>query len=132
MDIAALKPQERTIEIKSPADGETPLGIRVKLMAISDPRLKPIKRKIADRRLYLEQRGKHFKSDEIDENRSEISFGAMTGWEWYDKDVTFHGEKPEFNRKNVLAVFAECEWMRDQIEEAISEEKDFFGNLASI
>lgn len=127
MDIAKLKPSERVVEIKSPKDNETPLGIRVTLVSISDPKLKGLKRRIQDARLKLEAKGKNFKAEQIDENRKELAFNAMTGWDWYG-DVDFRGKKPDFNQATVFAVFDEADWFLRQIETEISEEQSFFGN----
>jgi len=124
-DISAIKSAERMVEIVHPATKE-PLEIRVTLMSLDDERMKKIKRSITDRRLHLEARGKHFKADEIEDNRNALAFSAMTGWEWYGKDVSFKGKKPDFNRASVYAVFDELNWFRDQIETEISETKDFF------
>lgn len=137
MDISVFKPSERVIEIVSPNRNAVNLGIRVSLMSIADERMKKIKRKIQDRKLHLEARGKNFKADEIEDNRNDITFEAMTGWEWYkiDKDgnetadgeqATFLGKVPQFTRRDVYAVFDALSWFRDQIDEAIGEEKDFF------
>ena len=125
MDISGIKSSERIIEMMHPATKEL-LGIRVSLMSLDDPRMKKIKRKITDDRLHLEARGKHFKAEQIDDNRNALTFGAMTGWDWYGQDVTFKGQKPEFNRANVYSVFDELTWFRDQLDEEIGETKAFF------
>lgn len=127
MDISVIKSSERIIEILHPASKE-PLGIRVTLMSLDDERMKKIKRSILDRRLHLEARAKHFKAEEIEDNRNALIFSAMTGWEFYGEDATFKGEKPVFNRKNVYAVFDELEWFRDQLDEEIGDTKAFFDN----
>ena len=126
MDISELKPaDERVIEITHPGTGD-PIGVRVSLMSITDARMVKIKRKIQDERLRLEARGKNFKADDIEENRNELSFRAMTGWEWYD-GANFKGDKnPVFNRATVDTVLTELPWFRDQIEEGVSDEKSFF------
>lgn len=137
MDISNYKPSERVLEIVHPGRNAVNLGIRVSFMSIADPRMKKIKRSIQNRKLQLDARGKNFKADEIEENRNDITFEAMTGWEWYkiDKDgneaadgeqANFHGKVPAFARREVYAVFDELSWFRDQIDEAIGEEKDFF------
>jgi len=142
-DISTIKTTDRNIEIVHPADDTKKLGIMVSLMAISDPRMKRIKRKISDEKLRREAKGKHFKSDDIEENANELLFGAITGWNWYNPtgnvgdegykaadDATFKGKKPEFNRASVMAVLTEpgMEWFGDQLMDAISEEKSFFAN----
>jgi hypothetical protein len=138
MDIANIKPSERVLEIHHPADEDEKLGIRVSIVSINDPRLKKVKRKIQDEKLRLDARGKHFKSDDVEDNLHTMIFSAMTGWEWYsptgkkEDDASFHGKKPEFNRASVLAVFSECEFIVDQLSEAISDEKAFFQNSKAI
>lgn len=125
MDLSSLKPTERQVEILHPGTDEE-LGIRITLVSINDERLKKAKRRIQDEKLRLEVRGKNFKSEDIEENAIELDFAAMTGWEWYGKDVNFNGSKPEFNRANVKAVFESLPWFQRQVEEAISDEKAFF------
>jgi hypothetical protein len=140
-DISAYKPSERIIEIVHPGRNAINIGVRVTLMSIADERMKKTKRTIQNRKLQLDARGKNFKADEIEENRNDVTYSAMTGWQWYkiDKDgneaadgeqATFHGKVPAFNRKDVYAVFDELSWFRDQIDEAIGEEKDFFAQSA--
>jgi len=124
MDLKDIKPSGRDIVITHPGT-EEPLNITVSVLSISDPAMKKIKRKIQDERLTLERKGKNFKSDEIEENRNILTLSAMTGWKW-GKDAKFNGEVPEFNRKNVLSVFEELPWFRDQVEEAVSDESAFF------
>lgn len=124
MELSDIKTTERMIEITHPKTGEN-LGIQVSLMAINDPRMKKIKRKIQDQKLHLEVRGKNFKSEDIEENTYAVVFAAMTGWQW-GKDATFKGKKPEFNRANVIEVFNELPWFLGQIDEAIGDEKAFF------
>ena len=137
-DIAAITPQERFIDILHPVT-EKPVGLRVGIMSISDPRMKRIKRKIQDEKLRLEARGKNFKSADIEENSNSLIVSAMTFWEWYnptgkkddegfdpEQDLTFKGKKPEFNEKNATEVLQELSWVADQISEEISNEKAFF------
>lgn len=141
MDIALIKPSERTIEIHHPVDETKLLGIRVSLVSMTDPRMKKLRRRIQDEKLKLEARGKNFRAADVEENQNELIFNAMTGWQWYnttgqkgDKDfdeaadAKFKGKKPEFNRANVLEVLNEpgMEWFADQISEAIADEKAFF------
>ncbi len=125
MDISGLKPaEERIIEILHPTTEEK-LNIRVALMSITDERMVKLKRKFMDEKLRQEARGKNFKADDIEDNRHELAFRAMLSWEW-GGDANFHGKKPEFNKSNVVAVLKELPWFRDQIEEAVSDEKSFF------
>lgn len=137
-DLATIKPSEISIEVFHPST-ESNIGLRVGLLSMTDPRMKKVRRKILDEKLRRETKGKNFKAEEIEDNQNELIFNAMTSWEWYnptgnkgdkgydpEADLTFHGQKPEFNRKNVFDVLTELEWVADQISEAISDEKRFF------
>lgn len=127
MELTALKPVERIIEILHPQT-EEPVGVRATVMSINDERLKKVKRKFLDSKLQLEARGKHFKAEEVEENRDTLAFNAIIDWDWYGQDVKFEGSKPSFNKANVLKVFEQLPWFRTQIEEAIGDEKAFFSN----
>lgn len=141
VDISAIKPSERVLELHHPADETQLLGIRVSLVSINDPRMKKLKRRIQDEKARLERAGKILKAEDIEENADELLFNAMTGWQWYnptgekgDADYDenampeFKGKQPEFNRANVLAILREpgAEWFAEQISAAISDEKSFF------
>ena len=124
MELTTLTPSERVIDIVHPVTQE-PLGIKVTLVSIEDGRLKRIKRKIQDERFRLEAKGKHLKSEDVEENSFLILHAAVTGWQW-SGDATFNGEKPEYNLKNLKEVLGKLPWMRSQIEEAIADESAFF------
>jgi len=139
MDLSNIQPSERVIEIVHPGNKSQILGVRVCVLSINDERMKKLKRRIQDERLRLETKGKSFKSEDIDENRSTLAFHAMTSWEWYNPtgkagdegydetaDAKFDGGKPDFNQKNVLEVFTKLPWFREQIEEAVGDEESFF------
>lgn len=128
-DLSTIKPAEIMLKIKHPATGRY-IGVTVTVMSMFDERLKGVVRQIQDQRLRLEARGKHFKSEDIEDNGTEIAFRAMTGWVWEKdedgEDATFHGKVPEFTKPVVKQVFTELPWFKNQIDVAISEEKDFF------
>lgn len=140
MDLSQIKPSDRTIEIEHPANGQ-PIGLRVTLLSIEDDRLKRIKRQITDESLKLQSKGKAFKAEELERNTNMLMFTGTTGWEWYnptgkegddgydpDAMANFHGEQPEYNQKNFLAVTGELSWVAAQIQEAIGETKAFFAS----
>lgn len=125
MDLSKIKPAERTIEIKHPGTGEN-LGIRITIMSPDDERLKSITRQINDKALYLRQRNKSFTSDEVEANTMRLMVTTILNWEWYGKDVTFEGTKPDFNAENVKRVLTSLEWFKKQVDEELSETKSFF------
>lgn len=132
MDYSKVAPSDRTIKMLS-GSGE-PTGISVVVCSVNDDRLKSTRRKIQDKRIYLEARGKSFKAEELDENQSTIAFAAITSWDWgkdaEGKPNTFGDKPPELDRKTAFAVFEKLSWFRDQIMEAISDEKSFFTQSA--
>jgi hypothetical protein len=131
-DISAIKTSERVVEMLHPAH-DTPVGVRVTLVSLDDPKLKTVRRQIQDRRLKLEARGKNFTQAEIDANISELTFAAMTGWEWYKpegakEEATFKGETPAFSRAKVFEVFEELPWFREQLVRETGDTKSFFAS----
>lgn len=126
MDINSLKPAERVIEIVHPGNGEK-LDIKVTILSLNDERLTTVRRRIQNKRIELEKRGKTFKADDIEENELDLLLAGITGWFW-EGESSFNGEKPEFNERNVKKVLKELPWFKEQIKEAIGDEKAFFQN----
>lgn len=128
-ELSTVKSAEIIYNVVHPATDEV-IGVIVTLISINDERMKKIKRQIIDRRMKLEARGKHMSAEDVEENGNNLTFSAMTGWSW-EKDADgdaalFHGKKPEFTRENVMQVFNELPWFKDQLDAKISETKDFF------
>ncbi len=125
MDLSDFKPVERIIEILNPKTGSE-IGLRVSIISLNDERVMKVKRKIQDEKLRLEMRGKNFKSEDIEENRNALIFAAITGWEFHS-GLEWNKEKsPVLNQKNLVQLLTEHVWVREQIEEAISDEQAFF------
>lgn len=131
MDISAIVPSERIIEIKHPKT-ENKIGVRISLVSMNDPKVKGIKRRIENEKIKLDQRGKSFTAEKIEENKNLLIFESMTGWEWYspsgkkEDEATFKGRKPEFTKNDVFEVLNTLSWFGDQIVSALNEETDFF------
>lgn len=138
MDIKTLKPSERTVEIVFPGDKE-PIGVRVTLMHVDDPRLKIVRRQIENEKIRLQQRGKFFKSEDEEKNLTDLIVGAMTGWEWYnptgevgkkgydpDAQLKLNDEIPQFTKKNIIEVFELLPWFRMQLAEELNDGAAFF------
>lgn len=124
MELSEIAPSERTIEIVNPGTGEE-VGVSVTIMSMDDERMKTARRLIQNRALQLQNKGKTFKADEVEDNKLNLLYSAITSWVWRG-DATFNGEKPELNRKNVYAVLTKLYWMREQIEAELADEKAFF------
>lgn len=125
MDISTLIPVERIIEIKHPVKDEN-LGIRVNIISLNDEKMKQIRRKFINKRIELEKKGKSFRADDIESNEIDLLVACITGWDWYGEDITFNGSKPDFNEANVRNVLNTFGWFKDQISEAVGDEKAFF------
>lgn len=139
MNLLDLKPSERVIEILSPKNQE-PIGIRITLVHVDDPRLKKLKRQIQDESSRLSQRGKIFKAEQLESNIQEVVFTAMTGWEWYNptgqkgdagydatRTLELDGDKnPPFTKANVLKVFEVLPWFLEQIKKELDNSEAFF------
>lgn len=139
-EISNIVPSERKVEIVHPGTGE-PLGIRVGIMSINDERLARQKRAFRDEANRLATKGKFMKAEQEETNSHLLLFAATTGWDWYnptgkegdegyDPDAmpTFHGEVPDYNQKNVVALSKEKPWFAAQLTTEIDEEKAFFTN----
>lgn len=124
MDLNSIKPAERIIEILHPATEEE-LGVSVSVISVLDNKTAALRRKIQNKRIELERRGKSFTASDIEENEMDLLLNCITGWEWKG-NATFNNEKPEFNEKNVKSVLKELPWFKQQIMEAIGDEKSFF------
>lgn len=125
MDISTLKPNDRIIEIKHPVNDSENIGIRVTIISLNDEKMKSVRRRFINKRLELEKKGKSFRADDIEDNELDLLVASITGWEWYG-DVEFNGSKPEFTQANVRKVLTEFEWFKNQIAEAVGDDKAFF------
>ena len=124
IDLFEIKPETRSFEVLHPASGE-PIGLNITLMSADDPKMKPIIRQIIDRNNQLKKRGKVLKAAEIDQNQTALYGATIVEWNWYG-DISFKGEKPKLNPKNVKEVLTELSWLASQIEDELSDEKGFF------
>ena len=122
MDISAIKPEGRTINITHPATGE-PIGLSVTLRPQSAPEVEKVKRTLTNRRLQ----NRNFKptAATIEADANELLIACVAAWEWKDK-VSFHGEKPECTPDNVRKVLTELVWVRDQIDREAGDSESFF------
>lgn len=125
MDIATITPTDRKIEILHPSTGEA-LGLSITLISPDDPRMRKIIRRITDQALSKRQKNKAFSAEEVETNQIALMTEAVIGWDWYGADVSFHGDKPEFNAINVRKVIAELPFVRAQLDEEMGETKSFF------
>lgn len=140
MDITAIKPSDRTIEIMRPG-ANVPLGIELTLISVDDERLAKVKRAITDKKLQLQRKGKDFTADDLKANKEMILLATIIDWRWYnptgvegdegydeEKHPSIEGdENPEHNPRNVRKCIA-LDWFADQVWTEIAETDEFFKN----
>ncbi len=117
-DLSNIKASEINVDIKHPGTGE-PFGVTVKVMPLSDERMKKIRRDIQNRNSHLAARGKTFTAEEIENNSIKITTAAITGWEWGDNE--YKGSVPSYTPLMVNTVLTELEWFRWQIDEVLDK-----------
>jgi hypothetical protein len=123
MDLASLKPSERIIDILHPVSGDK-IGVTVQILSLSDERMMNVKRRIRNKNIELQKRGKTLKASDIEDNELDLLVACITGWNWGENK--FKDKTPDCNEKNVKEVLTELPWFKQQITEAIDDEKAFF------
>lgn len=123
MDFAKIKPSERIVDILHPESGEK-TGVSVQLISLRDEKLAAVRRRIQNKNIEFQKRGKTLKAADIEENEMELLVACITGWNWGDN--LYNGEVPQFCEKNVRDILNDLPWFKQQIVEAIDDEKAFF------
>lgn len=123
MDLAKIKPSERIVDILHPESGEK-IGVSVQLISLRDEKLAAVRRRIQNKNIEFQKRGKTMKAVDIEENEMDLLVACITGWNWGDN--LYNGETPQFCEKNVRDVLNDLPWFKQQIVEAIDDEKAFF------
>ena len=129
MDLKDLTPKSDTIEveIKHPITGEalkndddTPMTIT--LHATHSKEYKSVMHEQTNRRLKAASAtGKvDITSEELEENTLEVLAKATKSW-----NLTFGGEKPELTVDAAKKLYTEVFWIRDQLDEGISNSMGF-------
>ena len=129
MDLKDLTPKSNTIEVelKHPITGEalkndddTPMTIT--LYATHSKEYKGVMHEQTNRRLKVAGKtGKvDITSEELEENTLEVMAKATKSW-----DLTFSGEKPELTFEAAKNLYEEVFWIKDQLDEGISNSMAF-------
>jgi hypothetical protein len=128
-DLSQIVASGRQIEIYYP-NTTTPIGVRIDMVSLQDPRLLKLQRRMLDNRLQMEKRGKVFGADEITTNLNELLFTSCVSWDWYTPEggtpATFKDAVPDLNRKNLFEIFDTLPWFREQMNEALGDTEAFF------
>lgn len=128
MDISGITTSNYLHKLVHPGTGRY-LGLTIELAPTTDPAFKTLERQITDKALTKRIRGKVTKSEEIEENRTVLISAVIRGFIWENdadgKPGSFGGEQMKFSPENVAKLLA-VEWIKDQIDEALAEQANFF------
>lgn len=121
MDISQIKPKIITHDVIHPGTGE-PIGLSVQMRSVYSKEVKRTERQILDAK--IERKGVTT-AEESEADAIQFIAASVSDWEWKD-DLNFHGNKPECNFKNVVAVLTELPWMKDQLDKVLYQTNKFF------
>lgn len=121
MDISSISAASSSVSIRHPSTAE-PIGLTITLRPATSPEVKQVQRRITND--ALKSRGK-VTAEKVEANRLDVLVAATEGWTW-ESDTTWDGEKPEANVENVRKVYKRAPWIKDQVDEALSDDAAFF------
>ncbi|WP_329762907.1 hypothetical protein [Stenotrophomonas geniculata] len=73
---------------------------------------------------WINHRGK-VGAEQIEASRINMLCASIGGWEWQG-DLTFHGDKPEFNPQALQQLLKELPWLGEQVDVALTDRSEFF------
>lgn len=130
MDLKNLTPTSDTIEVilvhpntleplmNEGSDSE----MSITLHAPHSPEYKKLVHEQTDKRLAQMQKSKKMQLSAADLEKSSIDILAKATKEW---DITYDGESPKLTVVKAREIYADCFWIKDQLEEAINDTLDF-------
>lgn len=121
MDISNITASSSSVTIRNPGTAE-PIGLTITLRPASSPEVKQVKRRITND--ALKSRGK-ITAEKVESNNFDVLVAATEGWTW-EGDTTWNGEKPEATAENVRKVYKQAPWIKEQVDEALSDDAAFF------
>jgi hypothetical protein len=122
MDLSEIVASTNVVEIKHPATAE-PIGLKITLRATSSKEVREVQRRMLNEN--LKNRGRTLTAEKVEANRLDVLVAATQAWDWAG-ELTFKGAKPEFNAENVRKVYKDLSWVKDQVDDALSDDAAFF------
>lgn len=124
MDLSAINPHSREIEIKNPATGKG-TGFFLEIVSEHDDRVKAVDRGLQNK--VLRSRTRALDADSLHDAVTERLVASVVGWRWTG-DARWGAEgKLEFTPANVRKVLANPA-VRKQIEEELADDAAFFAS----
>lgn len=96
-DIGTIKINTWQFDLPHPETGDL-LGLRLTLRPHDDETYTAAAKKLADKKMQLERRGKTMSADQLIEESKKLTAARIGGWEWTDDgEGTLEGGRPEFS-----------------------------------
>lgn len=122
MDISSISAASSSVLIRHPSTTE-PIGLTITLRPATSPEVKQVQRRITND--ALKSRGK-VTAEKVEANRLDVLVAATEGWTWEGSTTWKNGEKPEASAENVRMIYKSAPWIKDQVDEALSDDAAFF------
>lgn len=129
MDLKDLKPKSDTVEVDivhpttlEPLNNEDGSTMSITLYAPHSKEYKALVHEQTNKRLKQVSKTKksEITAEELERTGIELMAKATKDW-----NITFDGDQPKFSVELAIKVYDEVFWIRDQIEEAVSNSLDF-------
>jgi len=120
MDIGAIKPAERKLNLKHPGNGEA-LGLTLCIICTQDERVKRVRRMQLD--ASIDRKGRRSVAD-VELDNIDLLAATVVGIEYAD-GVTWEGKTPARSDALVKDMLSR-DWLRLQVDEFAGATKDFF------
>lgn len=121
LDLAAYSDEGAELVLVHPITGK-PLDAKITVIGPDSPRSRQAQRALLDQ--LMEDRRKGKTPDDIEtERRAAAMAAALTiGW----SGIEWNGEPLPCTRENVMRVYTERRWVREQVEGFAAERANFF------
>ncbi len=129
MDLANLKPKSEVTEILlkhpntlEPLPNEDGSEMSVTVALPHSKKYKVAMHDQTNRRIATTQKkgGINYTAEDLERDSIELLAKITESW-----DITYNNEKPKLTVAKAKEVYSEIFWLRDQIEEALTESLDF-------
>jgi hypothetical protein len=127
MDISSISAASSSVTIRNPSTSE-PIGLTITLRHSSSAEVKQVQRRITNDILKI--RGK-LTAEKVEANRLDVLVAATEGWTW-EGETTWHGEKPDATADNIRKIYKQAPWIKEQVDEALSDDAAFFRGTEGI
>jgi len=122
-DLSTIQPEDQEIELVHPAN-ESGLGFYFTLRSPYHEKVKEAERKWLNKR--LQKRKQKLTAESLDAAAEAKILAAVSGWRYRDETVTFDGQQPEFNPKELQTMLRKHAWIQAFLDEELGDFGNFF------